>query len=123
MSFWTFIAAGGLSTIWLMVHLVLGGRDIVLPLLAASQLSPVVRDTQYLCWHFTSAAILCIAGFFFWAAFSASLAPAIAATMLAGAFTLTGIGLVALRGGSHLELPQGWLFLPITALGLVGILS
>ena len=123
MSFWFFVAASCLCAIWLAVHLVLGGRDIARPLLDTTALSPVVRDTHYLCWHFTSVAIGCMSGFFGWAAATMSPQPAIAGTILAAAFTVSGIGLVLMRGGRFAELPQGWLFLPVTVLGLTGILS
>ena len=123
MAFWMFTAAGVLAAFWLCVHLIAGGRDIAAPLLAAPDLAKDVRETQYLCWHFTSVAIGCMSGFFGWAAATMSPQPAIAGTILAAAFTVSGIGLVLMRGGRFAELPQGWLFLPVTVLGLTGILS
>jgi hypothetical protein len=54
--------------IWLAVHTFVGGRQIARPLVEAVELPPVVRHTQYLCWHFTTVAIACMAVFFLVAA-------------------------------------------------------
>ena len=45
------------AALWFVVHLILGGRQIARPLVEAQSLNPVVRHTQYLCWHFTTVAI------------------------------------------------------------------
>ena len=65
-----FAAAGAIAGIWLVVHLFLGGREVARPLLASVELDPMVRDVQYLCWHFTSVGIAGIALFFAVAAFT-----------------------------------------------------
>ncbi len=115
-----FAAAGGLAAIWLVVHIVLGGREIARPLLQATALDAQVRHTQYLCWHFTTVAIACMALFFSVAAFSGITAYATSATLLAVGFFGVGVGLVVAMGENHARLPQGWLFLPVAALGLAG---
>lgn len=117
-----FLTAAGLSALWFGVHLVLGGRDIAKPLLAATDLTPVVRDTQYLCWHFTSVAIAAMAGFFLWAGITGENAFAVSGTLLAAGFFLTGTLLTALIGARFKDLPQGWLFLPVAGLGLAGLI-
>ncbi|WP_425039461.1 hypothetical protein [Primorskyibacter sp. S187A] len=118
-----FALAGGLAATWLLIHLIWGGRDIARPLVRATSLDPVVRHTQYLCWHFTSVAIGCMAIFFGWAALSGPIAMATAGTLLALGFFCVGVGLVAALRESHARLPQGWLFLPVAALGLWGHLA
>lgn len=123
MAFWMFTAAGMLAAFWLCVHLIAGGRDIAAPLLAAPDLAEDVRETQYLCWHFTSVAIASMAGFFLWAALAADPAYAVAGLVLSGGFAIVGIGLVVARRGKHLVTPQGWLFVPVAALGLAGLLG
>ncbi len=123
MSFWFFMGAGTLSAIWLVVHLTAGGRDIARPILHSTDLAEVVRETQYLCWHFTSVSIACMAGFFISAAAADDHSLAIAGVALAGGFSISGIGLVALRKGNHFRLPQGWLFVPVVSLGLAGLFS
>lgn len=121
MSFWFFSAAGGLSALWLAIHLTAGERDIAHPLLRAAELDPVVRETQYLCWHFTSVSIACMAGFFGMAALQASSTFAIAGLALAAGFALCGIFLVTIRGANHWLVPQGWLFAPVVLLGVLGL--
>ena len=123
MSFWFLLTAGILSAVWLMVHLTAGERDVARPLLQSKELDSVVRETQYLCWHFTSLSIACISGFFFWSAMMSNTALAVAGVVLSVGFSVVGIGLVLLRGSKHLELPQGWLFVPVALLGLGGLLS
>lgn len=117
-----FGAAGGLAATWLAVHTFLGGREIAQPLIAATTLKPVVRHTQYLCWHFTTVAIAAMVLFYALAAITGVAAYATAASVLAAGFFLVGVGLVIALGESHLRLPQGWLFLPVLGLGLAGLL-
>lgn len=116
-----FVLAAALSAAWLVVHIVVGGRQIARPL-RASALDPVVRDTQYLCWHFTSVAICGMAVFFALAAVSGIAAYAVAGVGLAAGFCVCGVGLVIAMRQRHADLPQGWLFLPVALLGLWGIL-
>ena len=116
-----FFGAGSIAAIWFLVHLFLGGKQIARPLLATTELDPVVRDVQYLCWHFTSVGIVGIAVFFVLAAIGWGEAYAVAGTFLAAGFTATGVALVVKQGAQHLAVPQGWLFLPIAALGVVGL--
>jgi hypothetical protein len=117
-----FFVAAGLSASWAALHVFAGGREVARPLLAASDLAPVVRDTQYLCWHFTSWSIACMVGFFAWAAAANNTGLAVAGTILAAGFALIGIGLVIKIGGRHWRLPQGWLFAPVAGLGVAGLI-
>ena len=117
-----FWLAGASSAVWFAVHFFIGGRDIARPLMQARAIDPVVRHTQYLCWHFTSVTIATMAGFFFWSAYSEISAFAAAATVLALGFVVVGVGLVIGLKESHFKLPQGWLFLPVAGLGLFGLL-
>ncbi|MEJ6390238.1 hypothetical protein [Gymnodinialimonas ulvae] len=114
--------ASALAAIWFAVHLILGGRQIAGPL-RRSGLDPIVRDTQYLCWHFTSVAIAAMALFFALAAILGESAYAVAGLVLAAGFWISGVGIVVAIGQSHAKLPQGWLFLPVAALGLWGIVG
>ena len=116
-----FVSASLLSALWCVVHLVMGGKEIATPLRQSTELSRNVRDTQYLCWHFTSCGIAIMAASFAAAVWQNNAVLAWPATALAASFALTGIGLVAYIGQSHLRLPQGWLFVPVTVLGVIGI--
>ncbi len=120
MAQWLFFAAGGLSALWLVVHVIIGGRDIVRPALA-SGLSPVVRDTLYICWHYTTASIALMAALFIWAGVSPNVTGAAIALALAAAFAIVGIVLVLRQGGRYRDLPQGWLFVPVAVLGGIGL--
>ncbi|MEM7076554.1 MAG: hypothetical protein AAF484_15795 [Pseudomonadota bacterium] len=117
-----FAAAGALAAIWLAVHTVVGGREIARPLIEAVDLPAVVRHTHYLCWHFTTVTIACMAGLFGIATVTGIAAYAMAATLLAAGFFGVGVGLVVALGEAHARLPQGWLFLPVAGLGLAGLL-
>lgn len=117
-----FWAAAFLSSAWFLVHIFIGGREIAAPLRDSRALPMVVRETQYLCWHFTSAAIAFMAVAFALAAVSGIAAYAVAATLLSAAFSVTGVGLVALRGKSFRILPQGWLFVPVAGFGICGLI-
>ncbi|ROT97745.1 hypothetical protein [Histidinibacterium lentulum] len=123
MGHWWFLGAGALSAVWLLVHAFAGGRDTVRPLLEGGGLPPVVRDTLYVCWHFTSVALAMMAGLFLRAGLAGDVTAAVAATILAGAFALVGIALVLRQGASHLQVPQGWLFVPVAVLGAVGLMQ
>lgn len=123
MTDYIYAVAAIIAAIWCGVHLFLGGREIARPLRQSSQLDPMVRDTQYLCWHFTSVSIAAMSLFFFLAYFLKQPSYAVAGTILSAGFTLTGIGLVIAIGQSHKKVPQGWLFAPITALGLWGLMA
>jgi len=115
-----FGAAGAFAALWFAIHLFVGGQQIARPLVETQALKPVVRHTQYLCWHFTTVAIAGMAIFFCMAPVTGTIAFATSATLLAGGFFVVGVGLVISLGESHARLPQGWLFLPVAALGLLG---
>lgn len=118
-----FFAAGTIAALWFLVHIFLGGRDIAGPLLASTELHPVVRDVNYICWHFVSVGIAGMAGFFLWAGYVGDTSLAMAGTLMAAGFTLTGVAIAFKQGANHLAVPQGWLFLPIAALGIAGLLT
>ncbi|MEL6582528.1 MAG: hypothetical protein AAFQ36_01730 [Pseudomonadota bacterium] len=117
-----FSLAAALSLLWFGVHLFMGGRDVAAPL-RASDLDPVVRDTSYLCWHLTSCSLLLIAVFFGLAAFAGEPAYAVAGTLLSTGFAVVGIAMTPLIKQSYAQLPQGWLFVPVTGLGLWALVS
>lgn len=117
-----FLSAGVLALVWLFVHLLLGGREIVAPAFAEDRIDPLVRDTLYICWHFTSVGILTMAVLFFLAAIGSRDLFAIVGTGLATGFVVAGIIVQSVVGQPIKKLPQGWLFLPIALLGGIGVL-
>ncbi|MEM7440376.1 MAG: hypothetical protein AAF393_12310 [Pseudomonadota bacterium] len=115
--------ASGLTALWMGVHLFAGGPQIAAPLRNSTELPSVARDTAYLCWHFVSVTLGLMAAFFGLAAMTGQPGLAMAATLLAAGFTVIGIGLPSAIGQKWRVLPQGWLFLPVTVLGLWGMWS
>lgn len=109
--------AGSVATLWFIVHLFLGGKEVIVPMRADPHLDPVVRDTLYVGWHYISVSVAAMAALFFIAIFTARADLAMAGTALAWGFTLVGIGQVPAIGARYRDLPQGWLFLPIALLG------
>ena len=119
----SFLLAGLLAFAWLLVHLVAGGRQIVTPAFGTPGLDPIVRDTLYICWHFTSVSILMIAALFLAAAAGAGQTFALAGTALSAGFVASGVVVQAVVRQPFRHLPQGWLFLPIAMLGAWGLAS
>ncbi|HET6524476.1 hypothetical protein [Sphingopyxis sp.] len=114
--------AGFLSALWLVFHLVQGGKEVVRPLRASTGLDPAVRDTLYMCWHFVTATLAVMFASFVLAIATSRQDLAIVGTSIAFGFTLTGIGQVPAMRARYRDLPQGWLFLPITILGSAGLM-
>lgn len=117
-----FASAALVSFVWFLVHLFIGGKQVARPLLD-SDLDPMVLQTQYLCWHLTSATIAIMAILFAMAVWLATPAYGVAGLVLAAGFALVGIGMVPLRGWSYKTVPQGWLFVPVVALAAFGLLG
>lgn len=115
--------AAALSAAICLIHIFAGGKQIAAPLRATEALHPVVRDTNYLCWHLTTAGIAAIALAFTLATLTANPAYAVMGTILSGAFAATGLWLVPRIGQPYRHMPQGWLFVPATLLGLWGLLG
>ena len=116
-----FFAAAGLSALWAAVHIFLGGRSIAVPLLD-SNMPRVPKYTQYFCWHIVTLTIAALALFFALAAMGQGGQYAVSGTVLAGLFAALGIVMVPMVGQSYRAMPQGWLFVPVAALGLLGLM-
>ncbi|ATG36602.1 MULTISPECIES: hypothetical protein [Phaeobacter] len=121
MNIWL-LAAGGLSVINTLLHIFAGGPSVARPLLDARDLSAEVRYVNYYCWHLVSINLAAVAALFLWPAWSgeAEIA-AILATGLAAAYAIWGLVLPVLNGQRYKDIPQGFLFVPVTILGIVGL--
>lgn len=114
-------AAALLSGLILIVHLTLGQRDIVRPLLA-SALESEPKWANFFCWHAVTIAILgMILG---------SLAPLLRADLwplalgvcaISGAMGIWSLALSLTAGRSPMLLPQWIIFLPIALAAYVGV--
>ncbi|MEO1688429.1 MAG: hypothetical protein AAFU61_11040 [Pseudomonadota bacterium] len=116
-----FLAAAGLSALWTGVHVIAGGRDVAAPLLRAP-LSEAQKFTAYFAWHMASLSLAALAAGFLWAALRPEAAEVgAAATVLSAGYALLGLGMGRLPAGRFRDLPQGWLFVPVAALGALGL--
>jgi len=118
------LAAAGLSAAVCLIHTFAGGRTIAAPLLKAQDLKPVPKYVTYYCWHIVTIVLAMIAGMFAVAGLRAeSLDLGLTATALTAAFCLLGLAVPPLKKQKYTHMPQGWLFLPVAVLGVLGILS
>lgn len=121
MNYW-FLAAAVLSALTCVVHVILGGRESVRPLFAATHFDHVAKFTNYYCWHLVTIAIAALAVMFAMAARSgASDDLAVAASAVALMFALWSCGMIMRHRLHPLQFPQWALFLPIACLGFVGV--
>ena len=105
------------------LHFFLGGKKIARPLLAATDLPDDVRCVQYFCWHIATLALILQAVLFGVAAFApGETSLAIVSTAVAAAVGMLGIGMPPFLRIGYRTMPQGWLFAPVTGLGLAGLL-
>ena len=116
------IFAGLLTLLTTGVHIVMGGRDVVTPLLEA-QLEDEARYTLYVLWHFISVFFVFTAALFLLVGFGVTDAPD-AVTALSSLYLLFGLVFLSVKlfvfksfGLSHL--PQWILLIPIGMLGLL----
>lgn len=116
------IVAGVLALGVCLIHVVMGGRQIVRPFLAADHLPAGPRYTMYYCWHVVSLSLAAMA-----AAFLLAARPGGSATLAAFA-TVGAVSFAALNFGMNARLrlsfathPQGFLFLPVAAFGVIGL--
>jgi surface polysaccharide O-acyltransferase-like enzyme len=122
MDFW-FLAAGGLSFAITLLHLFAGGPAIAAPLLAAKELDATAKYVNYYCWHLVSISLALMAATFLWSGLNADAwEAAVLGTVMAGAFCIWGIALVIIKQLRFRDVPQGWFFLPIAAMGVYGFL-
>lgn len=115
-----------LATLWCLsiacLHTFVGSRTVVRPLMASDMAEPA-KSTVYYCWHIVTIVLFAMTGFFGVSTLAgASPMPAMIATAGAAAFALWGLVLAPIQGQSIVtKMPQGLLFVVLTALGLWGV--
>ena len=115
------MAAAGLSVFLCLIHTFLGGRSVAVPLLEATDLHPVPKYLSYYCWHIATIVMAAIAIMFTVAGLNReSMDLAWAATAMTAAFCALGLAVPPMKGQKYKDMPQGWLFLPIVLLGVLG---
>ncbi len=119
-----FVCAAGLAVFNTGLHFFAGGKTIARPLLNATELSEGVRYVQYFCWHIATLTLSFQAVLFGVAATQPSQANlAIVATAMAATVGLLGLAIPIACNVSYRVMPQGWLFVPVTLLGGIGLLT
>ncbi len=117
-----FVCAAALSTFNTGLHFFAGGKAIARPLLSAAELPDGDRYVQYFCWHIATLTLGFQAVLFGVAASAPDyLSFAIIGTAMAASVGLLGLVLPLVLKISYRVMPQGWLFVPVTALGLAGL--
>lgn len=117
-----FLLAGVLSGMLTLVHLFAGGRSIAAPLLAAKDIDTSAKYVNYYCWHLVTFNLAFMAAIFVLAARTPE-QPVLAwlGVAQAGFFFLWGVSMPLWKGVSYKDVPQGWFFAPVTALGIIGL--
>lgn len=104
-----------------LTHLVLGGREIVRPFLAVEKMPGIARYTLYYCWHLVTITLFGMALAFLMAAqVGGARELAVFASLGAASFAALNFAMNWRLGLSFARHPQGFLFLPVAALGAVG---
>ncbi|MHA7776118.1 hypothetical protein [Roseibium sp. M-1] len=118
------LGAAGLSAAVCLIHTFAGGRTIARPLLKAQDLHPVPKYVTYYCWHIVTIVLAMTAVMFALAGLRAeSLDLGWTATALTASFCLLGLAVPPLKKQKYAHMPQGWLFLPVVVLGVLGGVS
>lgn len=117
--------AAGLSLFNLALHFFIGGRSIARPLLDTPDLTTEVKYVLYYCWHLVTLAIALQAGLFIAAVLNPAMpglnALIMTGTLFAAAFAVLGIVMAPALKISYGVLPQGWLFVPVAACGVIAL--
>lgn len=121
MVFWAIYAAAALSALWFVIHTFVGGRQVALVIRSDTTLDPMVRTVAWMVWHMVTVTLLFMAGIFAAAGLSASRELLGAGTILAGLMAAAGIFAPYALKHPFSSVPQGFLFLPVVALGAFGM--
>lgn len=122
MTLWAVYAAAGLSAIWFGIHTFVGGRQVALVIRQDTNLDPMVRTVAWMVWHMVTVTLLFMAGIFAAAGVLASRDFLAAGTILAALIAAAGIFAPAYLRHPFSSVPQGFLFVPIVALGIFALI-
>lgn len=123
MHLWLTVAGAAAAGVWAL-HTFVGGPVIAGPLLKSRDMDSVARYTNYYCWHIVTIVLAGMAVGYFVAAYSAEAVElAWAATLLAAAFAIWSLVLVIWKRQKLFHLPQWLLFVGVTALGAIGLMT
>lgn len=118
-----FIFASVITFIWFLVHCLVGGKEIIKPLLEITVLEEVQKKVLYYCWHLVSFLIFLNFAVYLYLGISSEENLPLAIVNLSSSFFffIWGVLLAGFSKVTYLEMPQGWLFLPVFILGVLGL--
>ncbi|MGL4438447.1 MAG: hypothetical protein ACRCUE_04190 [Bosea sp. (in: a-proteobacteria)] len=118
------LAASGISIAICLLHVTLGGREAVRPLLQAPSLESIPRFTNYYCWHLVTLVIGSLAVAFGLGAIGRASADLVAAAVVvSGLFSVWSVVMVVWHQLRPLDFPQWALFASLAVLGAFGLWS
>ena len=124
MNFWLLLAAGVLSLLTALTHLVVGGHFIVRPLLRAADFRPVSKFTTYYAWHLVTIVLFTMSsGFFFAAAVPDQRPLVIVFAIISGAASVLNFGVIIYFKQKPTRLIQWIFFVPITILAVLALIA
>jgi hypothetical protein len=116
------LGAAIVSLMTFLAHLFWGGHEVAKPLLNTLEIQEVVKLTTYYCWHIVTILLFvmtCVYAYI--ALLQLDIPLTISITSIAGACALLNIGLIVVRKLKPLDYPQWVFFVPITLLGVLGL--
>lgn len=120
MSAWLY-AASGIAVATTALHVWLGGRDAVGPLLGSRDLDEDARLTHLLCWHIVTVVLVALAlAFLAGAVWEGQRNLALFAAMLAASFVVLNVGIVMRFRLRLLTHAQWAAFTPMALCGFLG---
>ena len=119
-----FFASGIAAGLTALLHMFAGGPEIAGPLLRSKDIHDVPKYVNYYCWHLLSMTLVAMSAGVNWSAFdSTQNGLAWMWTVMAVAFCLWSVSLVAWKRQSTLYMPQWSLFGVILACAIAGHLT
>jgi len=117
-----FLVAAGLCAATLFIHVVLGGRMVVPPLLQSQDIGAVPKTIHYGNWHVATIVFLAMTIGFVWAAiYPRGIELAVFGTLVSGAISLWAAILIVMQKQSFRRILHWLFFLLIAAAGTAGL--
>lgn len=116
------LATGVLSGFCALLHIFGGGKTVAAPLLAAQDIEQSPKYVNYYCWHLVTFNLAMMAVLFILVARDPSNEIlGLLAVAQAGFYFLWGVLLPVWKKLPFKDVPQGWFFLPIFVVGILGL--
>lgn len=120
---WFHLTAAVASLLTCFAHLFWGGYWAAKPLLGASDIQERPKLTIYYSWHIVTLMLFIMGcAFVYVSLFQFDIPLTVTVTSIAAACALLSIGLIVVRRLKPLDYPHWAFFIPITLLGVLGLL-